>query len=298
MLQKSLSLDEIIESEQLVILDTCCLIEPSLLRYLIGIYQCNQLNERLIDKYLLSYSLFNNSFKRPNVRTINEVSVEIKRPLRVLNDISKRVRDNGKISHDQKKLLDKLDLLKYSMITAYESSRTSNIELLDTRYIFLLDIIKTTEDYFHFKFDSKRWKENVSKTKRVGSYNGPRKSNDTDERLVAATLYVAMYSDKIPALVSRDADFIRMFREGIGIIASKSFFPYNHDFRYFVKNKNFRFYFGNKKGYFLKADNSLINWWSKEKIKNYLGTKTDTYFSEINTLWDKFNSVPALSMVC
>ena len=242
---EELSLSEVLDTNKLVIADSCVFINRlNYPRYFMGVLEYSNLNEGILDKLLFDYSQAIEIFSHPSIKTIPEVSAEIKRPIKSLTKMTRRIKLKGKISDSQRKLDDKLRLVEDIIARTCSYVHESELCLLDPRYETLVSILKTTNFAFGFKKDVGRWKEGVSRAKRNRAYHGPRVSNDTDERLAASRLYTFMYSDTTPVLISRDSGFMGLLKEGIGIMGSRCFFPYNSDFRELLELRGFKFYFG------------------------------------------------------
>jgi len=295
---EELSLSEIFDANELVIVDTSCNSQThfSFGKYFSSIFNYSQLDERVLDKCIIVYSEMEKMFRHPNTRTIPEVSDETRKLNKSLLYMDRRVRNNGKVSSEKFKLGKKIDLLKKSIKEAHRVARECELNLCDSRYESLVHMVNITNSAFSLKSSRKKWKEDVSAIRRPGSYHGPRVC-DTDERLVAATFYSLMYSGKTPVVVSKDSDFIHLFRHGTGIIGSRVFSPYNSEFNECVSNNGFRFYFGFDGKWQLREDNDSVHWWSGHKIEERLGENASQYFSEIKSSWNRFNSFPVLEFV-
>ena len=112
-MDEELSLSGILDANELVLADSCVFTNSfNYPRYFMGVLEYSNLNEGILDKFLFDYSQAIDIFSYPNIKTIPEVSAEIKRPIKSLTKMARRIKLKGKISDSQRRLDDKLKLVE------------------------------------------------------------------------------------------------------------------------------------------------------------------------------------------
>jgi len=294
-MHQQLTLSEVLDSNELAIIDSSAFdFRYHYPRCFIAIHDYSHLREDMLDQFIKDYHKAAQIFNHTHVATIHEVSDEIRRPLVTLEKMSKRIKSSVGISRGRIKLDDKLKLSREAIQEAYNAARSSELPLLDPKYETLVDILKLTNVSFGFDFYDYKWKKDMSLAGRTRAFHGPRLSKDTDERLAAALMYNLIYSDKTPTLISRDADFINLLRDSIGIMSAECFMTENIEFAHAVRNRNFRFYFGINGVWGLRAHRKMVREYNVAMINRRLGENSKAYFAEMRSLWERFSSYPVL----
>ncbi|GEM_PF-5142726 len=294
-MHQQLTLSEVLDSNKLVIVDSSVVdFKYRYPRCFLAVNDYAHLRENMLDSFIEDFQKMTQIFKHPNTTTIHEVSDEIRRPLVTLEKMSRRIKSRVGISRGRIKLDDKLKLSREAIQEAYNAARSSELPLLDPKYETLVDILKLTNSAFGFDLHDGQWKKDISLVGRTRAFHGPRLSKDTDERLAAALMYNLIYSDKTPVLVSRDADFINLLRDSIGIMSAGCFMAENIELADAVRNKNFRFYFGINGVWGLRAHRNMVREYNAAMINRRLGENSKAYFAEMRSLWERFSYYPVL----
>ena len=190
---QNLTINNILESEKFIIADTSGLTNGNQFpKYFISVLNYSLLDEKRIYDFIKNNNEVARILERPNVRTIPGVSRELKRVGKSFDKMRKRINSNGKLSSNKSNINDLLHESRISLERVGKLTNKSELELYDQKYELLVHMLKITNNQFNIKKVNRNLDSELLKSNRSGSYQGPRLSNDTDERLTAAVLYCSM----------------------------------------------------------------------------------------------------------
>ena len=286
------SIEDILDSSELVFVDTSCdsfLGEHVLWNSFNSRYYF-ELNRKELRDNLASQSFFRDILIKPNVYTVPEVVGEI---FDLSNGLSNKIRflnsnsnyhDLNKHSRNKKsKILESKDLiskLQRQVWRNYKLAEKSIYPVEDERIGILTDMVKIIDGEIGLKQDASVFYHDRNQYK---------KSRDTDERLVANLYYHSIFSRDKPVLLTRDTDFIRLFGVAGRMLGSKEFTPLNQEFRDGIVYNPLTVYLCLPKGWVKRIDSSNTHFDDKFKIRFMFYERNETIKNQVSCLWKKFN---------
>ncbi len=279
------TLDEILEHEEFILVDW------SISNVNIRIEQF--FIPHILESKLKSIDKIKSILERNNTYTIRNVTNEIKRLQKLINNkldrISSvktynkgghRIERKPHIRPENSKLL--YDI-KRELSNVRRISERKELKINDKRYDILIDIVKLISIEGKLKTD-------------FGYLMGKRGSDrseksDTDEKIVATLYWQSIFSNKTPTLLAQDSDFKNLLKIVTNEIGSKIFLPYNNDFREGITRNPFTLFDRQiRNGYYeLVTAKDQFVYKNDFYIPKLASEKNQKVMEEINSLWQQWH---------
>ena len=255
----------------------------------------DEINLKILEETKQAFLDFISILKNEKVFTIREVSGEIEKLEKILNK-KKRVSDENR----QARYRGYYEL--FAIKARRRKERESNGELALTELQELVYQTRKIAERKNLLFDEKysilfkmAWQisEKIKLKKDTSHFLGTHLEDksyqsNTDEKLFSAILWLSLFSDKKPALLTRDTDFVRLFGVIPRIMGSDDFNLYNKFFRKRLKENPFSLYMReNENTYSLAVTSANARYEKEFRIINTTETENTKLKGEIQTLWQK-----------
>ena len=276
-MEETLSLEEIADKEEFILVDSSCQSlqggrgfqeKENLLWETYHDKDYVTLDREVIEMNMVSTSRFNTFLRRKNVFTLSCVADELSEfeegittkihHLNEKNESNKQRRidlsyfrhSKGKRAHNLNDRANKMQgILKELQSEVWKSvklARNNSLEIIDERYDPLFELtraISIAADLKRKDVGGKREFRGKLEDKREFRKKLDPYESSVDEQITSAVLYYALFTDRFPALVTCDKDFISLLACVPNILGSDEFMPNNHGFRDRFKNrKPYRLY--------------------------------------------------------
>ena len=299
-----LSLPEIVENEEMMILDTSLSGGND---FGWNTYEANKyedLSSDLLKKELEEVIIFKKLLENSSSNTIWSITEEIKKYEEIINEKIRYLSENslnhynknrGKEKRERrsnnrkekrerknsnvKSLLIKLQNETYK---ARRLSENKELEIKDPRYNILLEMTKLVSREAKLKKDKKYA---LGKRNEDRSYD-----SDTDEKLTACLYYQSLFSDKNPSLITKDTDFVFLLEIATRLIGSDVFLPYNESFRKRILENPFKLYLRGNGEYELRETGKNMSYTKTFEIYNLSEERNQQVQQEIEEKWKLFYS--------
>lgn len=250
-----MDLSQILDSDSTVIIDNCTLggtNEPgkTLLYRLFDCQDYTQMDALRLNKESMQLSSCIELVSRDNVCTIPEVAAEFYEYLRIVSDklsFIERIRRGGvrnkghtdyKRAHKDSSRAESsgshLREIQEKAFCLYQQLRRKTIRIPRSAD-YLTEMIKLIDRAQVLKRDTYKKYGNVKVLEEPRS--------DTDERLITALYWQAMFSNSPPVLFTADSDNIRLLIVSTRLLASDDFHPYNSFYKKRILENPFRLIF-------------------------------------------------------
>jgi len=255
------SLDEILDKEDIVLIDTNILQRDdshSFGEEIYSILDFSEFDTEKLDLLLASFRHGLSVMQLPNVRTIGNVADEIRDFSVVLGNKLSYVHVDKKNTRKYSRKQVRTIRINESKMNAARINEEKLRELQDL--VYQLSLTAGSRDIYSentFHIDSKCSDILLEITKQIDRAielkpSKPRyhpnkvldssRRTDTDERLVVALYCLALYPKKHATLVSGDTDFVRLLGVLPKVMGAYEFMPYNARFRESLQDNPFKFY--------------------------------------------------------
>ncbi|MFA7708379.1 MAG: hypothetical protein WCX73_05505 [Candidatus Pacearchaeota archaeon] len=254
-------LEDILNSAELVLIDNSLGRSNDFFReHFYELRKLDSLSTRHINEETQWATMFNRIINHPNSCTIKELTQEKEKYLEIISEKIRyfKQRESHKVNDRWKKKAEKEDSFTFNKLIelqklAYRIKQDSHKKELkfDTElYTPLVDIVKLLSQKMHLKTD-------VTFLKGITDEDASNKS-DTDERCIAAGLYLSLYSDKTHAIISEDGDFNNLAGVIPRLVGANTLMPENDFFKRRLSENPLKVYFKgkDKKDYELRINSS------------------------------------------
>lgn len=253
----------------------------------------DELNLKILEETREAFLFFISLLENEKVFTIKEISEEIKALEKIINEKRRFCNENRQTEYSGRhgRITEKLKTRKEKQNTGetelknlqeliYATRKTAERKslLFDEKYETLFEMTWLISERIRLKKDTSYF---LGFSKEDMAYE-----SDKDERLTAGILWLSLFSDKKPALLTRDTDFVRLLGVIPKMIGSNDFGLYNEFFKKRLNENGFSLYLRTgEDSYELAIDSRNMEYEKEFKLLNIEEKESIKARERIEALW-------------